>query len=105
MTISQYVAKFNTLARFAPGAVSTETERMDKFEEGLRVGLQKMMAAHPYNSYAKIVDGAKRAEAQEQRERQIYGSSKPDGAGGGGGQKTFVGKKRGKDELGSGEGV
>ena len=65
MSVSQYVAKFNALARFAPGMVSTETERMDKFEEGLRPGLQSMMAAHPYKTYAKMVDGAKRAESQE----------------------------------------
>ena len=70
MTVSEYVAKFNALARFAPGMVSTEIERMDKFEEGLRLGLQKMMAAHPYKTYAKMVDVAKRAESQEQRERE-----------------------------------
>ena len=82
MTVSQYVAKFNALARFAPGMVSTETERMDKLEEGLRPGLQKMMAAHPYESYAKMVDGAKRAEFQEQREKNIYEHSRPSGTGG-----------------------
>ena len=64
-TISQYVAKFNVLARFALGAVSTEIEQMDKFKKGLRPGLQRMMAAHPYKTYAKMVDGAKRAEAEE----------------------------------------
>ena len=50
ITVSQYVAKFNALARFAPGMMSTETERMDKFEKGLRPGLQKMMAKHPYET-------------------------------------------------------
>ena len=66
-----------------------------------------MMAAHPYESYAKMVDGAKRAESQEQREKGIYGPSRPSGFGGSssGGQRSFMGKKRGRYEPGSGGGV
>ena len=39
MTVSEYVTKSNALAKFAPSAVATDTDRMDKFEEGLRPGL------------------------------------------------------------------
>ena len=45
MLVSEYVAKFNALARFAPGVASFETEKMDKFEEGLRPSIQDMMVA------------------------------------------------------------
>ena len=71
MTVSRYVAKFNALARFAPGVVSSELEKMDKFEEGLRPSIQDKMAARVYKSYANMVQGAKRCEAEKDRTREI----------------------------------
>ena len=91
MSVFEYVAKFNALARFAPGIASTESEKMDKFEEGLKPSLQDMMAAQTYKSYADIVQGAKICEAGKQRTKAIYVEQ----------GKTKGGKKRSRVEPSS----
>ena len=72
MSVSEYVAKFNTLARFAPGMASSETEKIDKFEKGLRPSIQDMIAAQVYKSYVDMVQRAMRCEAEKERIRAIY---------------------------------
>ena len=98
MIVSEYVAKFNALTRFAPGIASSESEKMDKFEEGLKPTIQDMMAAQTYKTYADMVQDAKKYEAGKERTKAIYveqGKTK-------GGKKQFSGQKRGRDEPSSG---
>ncbi|KNA03297.1 hypothetical protein SOVF_210560, partial [Spinacia oleracea] len=58
MTVLEYAVKFNELARFAPDLVSTDRQRMNRFEGGLNVDLQEKLAAHMSKSYQELYDRA-----------------------------------------------
>ncbi|XP_057249000.1 uncharacterized protein LOC130590533 [Beta vulgaris subsp. vulgaris] len=54
MSVLEYAVKFNELARFAPDLVSTDRQRMNRFEGGLNLDLQERLAANmisPIKSY------------------------------------------------------
>ena len=73
MTITEYVAKFNELARFASIIVPTDDARKIKFMLGLRVEIAKQIASgsHGPESYANAVQRALRNESWDRGEPRM----------------------------------
>ncbi|XP_031280639.1 uncharacterized protein LOC116139107 [Pistacia vera] len=63
-TVKEYSVRFNSLARFAPGIVSTPELRREKFVYGLRPEIARdiMTGAEPPHTYTEALERALRAE-------------------------------------------
>ncbi|XP_038985736.1 uncharacterized protein LOC120111844 [Phoenix dactylifera] len=73
MTVAEYAAKFEELARYAPGQVENERERAEKFESG-RARIRQQVSTFELSSYKDMVNKALVVErglndTQEERER------------------------------------
>jgi hypothetical protein len=95
MTVSEYAAKFNELARFAPYQVSTDERRARRFEQGLKPWIYSRVFVLQVDSFAVLLEKALITEAggemvsrynQEQRQRN---------SGFSGGQGSKSSKRRG----------
>ena len=73
LTITEYVAKFTELARFAPTIVPTDDARKRKFMLGLRVEIAKQIdsGSHGPESYADAVQRALRNESWDKGEPRM----------------------------------
>ena len=58
LTVSQYVAKFLELSRFAPDFVSTEERKTRRFIKGLRVAIRSRVIAFMGQQFTEVVDRA-----------------------------------------------
>ena len=58
MSVREYEAKFNELARFAPSAVASEREKCIKFQEGLKVPIRRQLVALRLRSFGELVSSA-----------------------------------------------
>ncbi|XP_057251775.1 uncharacterized protein LOC130591851 [Beta vulgaris subsp. vulgaris] len=56
--VPEYAVKFNELAQFAPDLVSTDRQRMNRFEGGLNLDLQERLAANMSKYYQELYDRA-----------------------------------------------
>ena len=54
-TVAQYEAEFTSLARFAPGMISTEATKAAKFQKGLRVEIRHSLVGARISSYSTVV--------------------------------------------------
>lgn len=63
-SVKEYSVKFNSLARFAPGVVSTPELRRDKFVYGLKLEIARdvMAGAQPPQTYSEALERALRVE-------------------------------------------
>ena len=73
MTVTEYVAKFNELARFAPFIVPTDEARKRKFMLGLKVDVAKQIdsGSHGPETYADAVQRALRNESWDRGEPRM----------------------------------
>ena len=73
MTVTEYVAKFNELARFAPFIVSTDEARKKNFMLGLKVDVAKQIdsGSHGPETYANAVQRALRNESWDRGEPRM----------------------------------
>ena len=73
MTITEYVAKFNKLARFAPSIVPIDEARKKKFMLGLRVDVAKQIdsGSHDPESFTDVVQRALRNESWDRGEPRM----------------------------------
>lgn len=62
MTVPQYAAKFNELARFAPHQVDKEERKACRFEQGLKPWLYSRISVFQSASYGTILEKAIIAE-------------------------------------------
>ena len=58
----QYNSVFRKLARFAPGLVATEKDRIKRFYSGLRPIMQKDLSTSKFSTYAELLDTALKLE-------------------------------------------
>ena len=65
-SVSAYVQKFDTYARYAPEYVSNEADRIWKFCEGLKVRIRPYVISAGGKTYAKAVEQALAQERIEQ---------------------------------------
>ncbi|XP_057248359.1 uncharacterized protein LOC130590296 [Beta vulgaris subsp. vulgaris] len=79
MTVLEYAVKFNELARFAPDLVSTDRQRMNRFEGGLNVDLQEKLAAHMSKSYQELYDRAINVERKTKLRKEVFENGKRKG--------------------------
>ena len=85
-TVKEYSVRFNALARFAPGIVSTPVLRRDNFVHGLKPEIARdiMTGADPLQTYSEALRRAMRAEIFENKITPIGpsvdGSSEPPSA-------------------------
>ena len=68
LTVDAYAAEFARLSRFAPSMVAEEEDRAHRFQQGLRIELQRMMVSTALVTYADVLDAAHRAERVEARD-------------------------------------
>ena len=73
MTVTEYVAKFNELARFAPFIVPTDEARKRKFMLGLKVDVAKQIdsGSHGPETYVDAVQQALRNESWDRGEPRM----------------------------------
>ena len=73
LTVTEYVAKFTELARFAPTIVPTDDARKRKFMLRLRVEIAKQIdsGSHGPKSYIDIVQRALRNESWDRGEPRM----------------------------------
>ena len=57
-TVEQYARRFIELERFAPHLVATEEMRADRFQEGLRHDIRRMVVSHRISTFQELVDVA-----------------------------------------------
>ena len=68
LSVDAYAAEFARLSRFAPSMVADEEDRAYRFQQGLRIGLQRMIVSSMMTTYAQVLDVAHRAERVEARD-------------------------------------
>ena len=56
MTVSQYMAEFARLAKFAPTLVADEDSKARRFEEGLRPQIKTSVIAFELTTYRAVVN-------------------------------------------------
>ncbi|XP_048491590.1 uncharacterized protein LOC125492893 [Beta vulgaris subsp. vulgaris] len=76
MSVLEYAVKFNELARFALDLVSTDRQRMNRFEEGLNLDLQEKLAAHMSTSFHELYDRAINVERKSKLRKEIFENGK-----------------------------
>ncbi|XP_057249989.1 uncharacterized protein LOC125496578 [Beta vulgaris subsp. vulgaris] len=81
MSVLEYAVKFNELARFAPDLVSTDRQRMNRFEGGLNLDLQERLAANISKSYQELYDRAINVERKMKLRKDVYENGKRKGKG------------------------
>ncbi|XP_048503206.2 uncharacterized protein LOC125498919 [Beta vulgaris subsp. vulgaris] len=81
MSVLEYAVKFNELARFAPDLVSTDRQRMNRFEGGLNLDLQESLAANISKSYQELYDRAINVERKMKLRKDVYENGKRKGKG------------------------
>ncbi|RVW66491.1 hypothetical protein CK203_066077 [Vitis vinifera] len=55
MIVTEYVAKFTQLSRYAPNVVADEQIRVEQFQEGLRLNIRAQVAPLMLHTYSKVV--------------------------------------------------
>ena len=77
--VKEYSMKFNSLARFAPGIVSTPALRRDKFVHRLKPEIARdiMMSSDPPRTYSEAVRRTMRAEIFENKIPPVGSSTRP----------------------------
>jgi hypothetical protein len=58
MTVTQYVGRFNELARFAPYMVADEENQVRKFEQGLNPHIHDRVVCFEIRNFVKLVNKA-----------------------------------------------
>ncbi|XP_057250746.1 uncharacterized protein LOC104908979 [Beta vulgaris subsp. vulgaris] len=76
MSVLEYAVKFNELARFAPDVVSTDRQRMNRFEGGLNLNLQERLAVNMSKSYQELYDRAINVERNMKLRKEVYEGGK-----------------------------
>ena len=56
MSVLEYAVKFNELSRFAPDMVSTDRQKMNRFEDGLNLDLRDRLSSYLSSSYQALYD-------------------------------------------------
>ena len=67
MTVAQYIARFNSLSRFAKSLVANKKEKCRRFERGLRPDILRLVGPQQIKKYSRLVDYASRYEFWEMR--------------------------------------
>ena len=60
----QYNREFHKLARFAPGLVPTEKDRVKRFFAGLKPIMRKDLSTHNFSTHAELLDKALKLEKE-----------------------------------------
>ncbi|KAL2901112.1 Activity-regulated cytoskeleton associated protein 1 [Bienertia sinuspersici] len=75
MSVLEYAVKFNEPARFALDMVSTDRERMNRFEGGLNLDLREHLSSYLSNSYQELYDRAINVESMMKLREEILGNT------------------------------
>ncbi|XP_058099785.1 uncharacterized protein LOC131244151 [Magnolia sinica] len=62
MTVAQYEAKFEELSQYMPKALKDEENKLEKFKEGLKPGIQSRLCTWDFGGFPELVDKAMRVE-------------------------------------------
>ena len=88
MSVTEYMAKFNELSRFAPNQVTTKEMKMDHFEQGLKGPIQWIIAWHVFTSFQEMYQRAAKIawviEETEAKSQQMGPVKRKFGQGGSG---------------------
>jgi hypothetical protein len=67
-TMDEYAASFLRMSRFAPSMVAKESDKANRFQQGLQWEIQKQLASHQLDTYQQVLTAARRVELVTIRE-------------------------------------
>ncbi|XP_074355817.1 uncharacterized protein LOC141695473 [Apium graveolens] len=76
MSVAEYEAKFTELSRFMPQMVSTEEQKAERFQQGLKQWIQNKLAILEITDYATLVQKATIAEAGSEMSQKMKQTKK-----------------------------
>lgn len=61
-SVDEYVTEFLRLSWFAPNLVKDEEDRAERFQQGLRLEIQKLIASQELGTYNEVLTAARKVE-------------------------------------------
>ncbi|XP_058101757.1 uncharacterized protein LOC131245950 [Magnolia sinica] len=58
LTVAQYEVKFDELSQYVPKALEDEEYKLEKFKEGLKLGIQSQLCTWDFRDFPELVDKA-----------------------------------------------
>ncbi|XP_021840846.2 uncharacterized protein [Spinacia oleracea] len=74
--VLEYAVKFNELARFAPDLVTTDRQRMNRFEGGLSIEIRDRLSSSRISTFQELYDRAINVERIIKLREETYGKRK-----------------------------
>ena len=74
-SVTEYLTRFNQLARYAQNDIADEEEKLDRFMEGLRDGLRVQLIVHDFQDFQHLINKALLLE-NERKTFEISGKRK-----------------------------
>ena len=71
MTVSEYEVKFDQLSRYAMHLVATEQDKCTKFEDGLRLEINKGISTRDMQTFGDLREAALRVERLMEEEKSM----------------------------------
>ena len=75
-TIDEYASRFLELSMYAPGLVTTEQQRIDRFIYGLPTDIHNNLVGQPHVSLTDVIDRARRIEERNKEVRAADGEAR-----------------------------
>jgi hypothetical protein len=69
MTVSEYAARFQTLSRFAPELVASESRKCRRFERGLHSSVKRLVVSQRKMNFVDVVECARSVELPKEAQR------------------------------------
>ncbi|XP_021841470.2 uncharacterized protein [Spinacia oleracea] len=74
--VLEYAVKFNELARFSPNLVTTDRQRMNRFEGGLNIEIRDRLSSSRISTFQELYDRAINVERIIKLREETYGKRK-----------------------------
>jgi len=76
-SIDEYAAEFLRLSRFAPYIVAAEKDWANRFQQGLRLEIQKFLVTQPLRTYSQVLSSARSLEQVVEKENKNKVHARP----------------------------
>ena len=76
-SIDEYAAEFLRLSRFAPYMVADEEDRANRFQQGLRLDIQKFLVTQQLGTYSQVLSAARGLEQVMEKENKSKLQARP----------------------------
>ena len=76
-TVDEYATEFLRLSRFAPYMVAEEEDRANRFQQGLRLDIQKFLVTQQLGTYSEVLSAARGLEQVIEKENKSRLQARP----------------------------